>query len=215
MKRQTLFITVAVVLIAAFAIGSFVYLGQKADSARALANQELLMRAHAPTEGPRSAKVNIVEFLDPACGTCRDFYPFVHKLMAAHPGKIRLTVRYAPLHPNSDQVVKILEAARMQGKWQEALETLFATQAAWAPNHTPQPELAWQQLGGIGLDLERARQDANSPEIARRVTQDIADGKALNVKATPEFFVNGKPMPSFGYQQLTDLVNDALTVAYR
>jgi protein-disulfide isomerase len=215
MKRQSLFIAAAVVLIAAFAIGSFVYMGQKADSARALANQALLMRAHAPTEGPRAAKVNIVEFLDPACGTCREFYPFVHKLMAAHPDKIRLTVRYAPLHPNSDQVVKILEAARTQGKWKEALETLFATQAAWAPNHTPQPELAWRQVAGIGLDLERARQDANSPEIARRVTQDIADGKALNVKATPEFFVNGKPMPSFGYQQLTDLVNEALATAYR
>ena len=215
MKRQTLFITVAVALLAAFVAGALVYMGQKADSARALANQALLMRAHAPTEGPRAAKVNIVEFLDPACGTCRDFYPFVHKLMAAHPGKIRLTVRYAPLHPNSDQVVKILEAARLQGKWQEALETLFATQAAWAPNHTPQPELAWQQLGGIGLDLERARQDASAPEIAQRVAQDIDDGKALNVKATPEFFVNGKPMPSFGYQQLVDLVNDALAAAYR
>jgi protein-disulfide isomerase len=215
MKRQTLFITVAVVLVAAFVAGALVYLGQQADAQRAQANEALLVRSHAVVEGPRSAKVNIVEFLDPACGTCRDFYPLVHKLMAAHPGKIRLTVRYAPLHPNSDQVVTILEAARLQGKWNEALETLFATQAAWAPNHTPQPELAWQQLGGIGLDLERARQDAASAEIARRVAQDIEDGKALNVRATPEFFVNGRPLPSFGYQQLVDLVNDALTTAYR
>ncbi len=50
----------------------------------------------------------------------------------------------------------------------------------------------------------------NAPDIARNLAQDIADAKALNVTKTPEFFVNGKPMPSFGYEQLTALVNDAL-----
>lgn len=215
MKRKTLFVVVAALLVAAFVIGTIVVTGQKADSAKAQANLALLMRSHAVVEGPRLAKVNIVEFLDPACGTCRDFYPFVHRLMAAHPDRIRLTVRYAPLHPNSDQVVAILEAARIQGKWKEALEILFATQSNWAPNHRPQPELAWQQMASIGLDLERARADAASPEIARRIAQDITDGKALNVRATPEFFVNGRPMPSFGYDQLTKLVDEALAAEYR
>jgi len=36
----------------------------------------------------------------------------------------------------------------------------------------------------------------------------------LNVKATPEFFVNGKPLPSFGYDQLKSLVEDELAAAY-
>ncbi len=27
---------------------------------------------------------------------------------------------------------------------------------------------------------------------------------------TPEFFVNGRPLPSFGYEQLRKLVDDAL-----
>ena len=135
--------------------------------------------------------------------------------MADNPGRIRVTVRYAPFHNNSDYVVKVIEAARMQGKWQEALEALLAAQSGWAPNHSPQPDLVWRYLDGIGLDLERVRQDMNSPEIAKNLAQDIADAKALNVSQTPEFFVNGKPMPSFGYEQLTTLVNDALREAYR
>lgn len=53
-----------------------------------------------------------------------------------------------------------------------------------------------------------------APDIAQIVQQDIADAKALNVTQTPEFFVNGKPMPSFGYEQLTALVNNALASAY-
>jgi hypothetical protein len=38
---------------------------------------------------------------------------------------------------------------------------------------------------------------------------------ALKVTATPEYFVNGRPMPSFGEQQLQDLISEALQSAYR
>ncbi len=54
----------------------------------------------------------------------------------------------------------------------------------------------------------------NVPDITQVVQQDIADAKALKVTQTPEFFVNGKPMPSFGYEQLTALVNDAVASTY-
>jgi protein-disulfide isomerase len=214
MKRKPLFITAAVVLVAAFVVGAIVYQSQKADSAAAQARLALLVRDHAPTVGPPAARVHIVEFLDPACETCRSFYPFVKRILAANPGKIRVSVRYAPFHPNSDYVVKVLEATRKQGKYWEALEALLAAQPSWAPNHSPDPDLVWRHLDGLGLDLDRVRQDMNAPEIARTVAQDIADAKALNVTQTPEFFVNGQPMPSFGYEQLTALVNDALAKAY-
>jgi protein-disulfide isomerase len=36
-----------------------------------------LVRFHSPVFGPRSAPVTIVEFFDPACETCRAFYPIV------------------------------------------------------------------------------------------------------------------------------------------
>ncbi len=214
MNRKTVFITAAVVLVAAFIVGALVYQSRKADSAQALARQALLVRAYAPTEGPSDAKVNIVEFLDPACDTCRSFYPFVKRMMAAHPGKIRVTIRYAPFHNNSDYVVKVIEAARKQGKWQETLEALFAAQPNWAPNHSPQPDLVWTYIAGLGLDIDRVRRDMYAPDIAQNLAQDMADAKALNVTQTPEFFVNGKPMPSFGYEQLESLVNDALAAAY-
>lgn len=215
MKRKTLFVTAAVALVVAFIVGTLVYQSRKADSAQALARQVHLARDYAPVAGPAEAKVHIVEFLDPACETCRSFYPFVKRMIAANPGKVRVSVRYAPFHNNSDYVVKVLEAARKQGKYWEALETLLVKQSNWAPNHSPDPGLVWRQLEGLGLDLERVRQDMNAPDIARNLAQDIADAKALNVSKTPEFFVNGKPMPSFGYDQLTALVRDALTATYR
>jgi protein-disulfide isomerase len=110
-------------------------------------------------------------------------------------------------------VVKTLEAARKQGKYWQTLEALFASQPRWVENHTARPDLAWNQLDGLGLDMGRLKDDMNSPEIARLVEQDLADAKALNVTMTPEYFVNGKPLPSFGFEQLKSLVDDALASA--
>ena len=133
--------------------------------------------------------------------------------MAAHPGKIRVTVRYAPFHPGSDQVVKVLEAAHRQGQFRQALEALFASQPVWVLNHKAQVDLIWPLLNGLGLDMERLRADMNSPEVAQVVQQDLADANTLGVAMTPEFFVNGKPLPKFGYDDLKLLVEDAVAKA--
>lgn len=212
MKRQTLFIGAAAVLLLAFVAGLFVYKGAKEEEANRLAeaNRASLIRMHAPTLGRPDAPVVIVEFLDPACETCRAFYPRVKALMAAHPDRIRLVLRYAPFHNGSDKVVAILEAARKQDKFWPALEALLASQAKWAPHHTPQAALAMQQLDGLGLNMERMAFDVTSPEIEKLIAQDLEDARTLNVTKTPEFFVNGRPLPSFGFGQLTELVDEAL-----
>ena len=48
------------------------------------------------------------------------------------------------------------------------------------------------------------------PEIEALIAQDIADVKTLGVKATPEFFVNGKPLLKFGYKELQALIESEL-----
>lgn len=176
--------------------------------------REELARLHSPTLGDPNAKVHIVEFLDPACETCRAFYPFVKGLMEAHPGRIRLTVRYAPFHRGSDEVVKLLEAARRQGKYWPALEAILAAQPRWVVNHAARPELAWPVLEGLGLDPGRLKADMGSPEVAQIIRQDLQDAIRLGVDKTPEFFVNGRPMPRFGYEELKTLVERALRDSY-
>lgn len=176
--------------------------------------REELARLHSPTLGDPNAKVHIVEFFDPACGTCRDFYPFVKSLMEAHPGRIRLTVRYAPFHRGSDEVVKMLEAARRQGKYWPALEATLAAQPRWVVNHVARPELLWPALHGLGLDPARVRDDMASPQVAQIIRQDVADAIKLGVDKTPEFFVNGRPLPRFGYDELKTLVERALRESY-
>jgi len=215
--KKSLFISAAAILVLAFVAGVYFYSTSKTEQAGQLAqqNRAALVRDYSPVLGPADAKVEIVEFFDPACETCRRFYPFVKEILAAEPERVRLVLRYAPFHQNSDYVVALLEAARMQGKYWETLEALLESQDAWVVHHTVQPQQAWMQVQNLGLDLERLQHDMQSPEIAARIRQELADADTLKVMKTPEFFVNGKPLPSFGFEQLQALVQEELASAYR
>ena len=134
--------------------------------------------------------------------------------MADNPNRIRLSIRHVPFHQGSEDVVRFLEASRKQGKYWQTLETLLSTQAQWAPHHTAQPGLARQAIAGIGLNLEQLAADMHAPEVTQRIQQDIGDAAALNVTKTPEYFVNGRQMQSFGRQQLQNLVRETLQSVY-
>jgi protein-disulfide isomerase len=215
--KKTLFLSAAAILVLAFLAGIYFYSTSKTEQAGQLAqqNRAALVRDYSPVLGPADAKVEIVEFFDPACETCRRFYPYVKEILAAEPERVRLVLRYAPFHQNSDYVVALLEAARMQGKYWETLEALLESQDAWVVHHAVQPQQAWMQVQNLGLDLERLQHDMQSPEIAALIRQELADADTLKVMKTPEFFVNGKPLPSFGFEQLQALVQEELASAYR
>jgi protein-disulfide isomerase len=205
-----------VVLIFGFMYGSSYYKGQQAEKFGFMAqeNASTFVREHSQTLGSDDAKVYLVEFMDPACETCAAFSPFVKQMMDAYPGKIQLVLRYAPFHEGADYFVKILEAAKRQGKYWETLDVMYRTQPDWASHHNPQPQKIWQFLPKAGLDIARIKNDMNDSVIARLIEQDLADAKTLNVRKTPGFFVNGKPLQTFGYQQLQQLVQSEISANY-
>ena len=105
----------------------------------AAARTAALASEYSPSIGNPNAKVQIVEFLDPACGTCAMFYPMVKSWMEQVPGQIHLTVRHVAFHEGVDEAVKILEASRKQDKYWQTLEALLASQQQWVQNHTVMP----------------------------------------------------------------------------
>jgi len=216
MKKQNIVLISTICLVILFVFGSYLYKNQQAKKLDFMAreNASTFVRDYSLTLGSDDAKVYIVEFFDPACEACAAFYPIVKNLISYNSGKVKLVVRYAPFHAGSDYFVKILEAARKQGKYWETLEVMYKNQHSWASHHNPQPELIWQFLPEAGLNIEQIRNDMNDPEIAKHIEQDLADADTLNVRQTPEFFVNGKPLPSFGYDQLKELVEAEIQATY-
>jgi protein-disulfide isomerase len=213
-KKWTVLGTVVAVVMA-FIAGVAIFTSRSNQEVKqaAQANSDALFRPHSPVFGNPAAKVTIVEFFDPSCETCRAFYPIVKRMVNASFGQVRLVIRYAPLHQGSDTAVKILEAARQQGKYWEALERALAAQPQWAAHHRPQPEMIWDLIGDIGLDMGKARADANGPAIDQLLRQDVADMQTLKVDRTPGFFVNGTPLREFGEAQLKALVEQELRKA--
>lgn len=211
-----MFAVVGAILVLAFLMAAMIYRNHQANSPAASVGQfqAIAERAGAATKGPDNAKVTIVEFFDPACETCRDFLPMVTSLINKYPGKVRVMLRYAPLHPGSDQVVKMLEAAHLQGKFWPALELLFDTQNRWTANHTSQPMRAINILNSLDLDQDLLASDMNSEKVNQTIMKDIQDSQAMGVRATPEFFVNGNPLPSWGFQQLSELVDKTVAEVY-
>ncbi|MEN8257475.1 MAG: thioredoxin domain-containing protein [Thermodesulfobacteriota bacterium] len=204
-------------LICAFIFGSSYYKKQQAEKLGFMAqeNAELFIRDHSQVLGSKEAKVYLVEFMDPACETCAAFSPFVKHMMKTNPGKIKLVLRYAPFHQGADYFVKILEASKKQGKYWQTLEVMFKSQSYWASHHNPQPQKIWQFLPAAGLNMEKLKIDMTDPGIDRIIAQDMADAKALNVRKTPGFFVNGKPLQEFGYQQLQQLIESEISETYK
>jgi protein-disulfide isomerase len=206
-KKITVSVLVAVVL-SFFAFGMYSYQQRVNNSQQDKASQaaQRLVRMHSPVLGPVNAPVTIVEFFDPACETCREFYPIVKGLLKKYPNDVRLVVRYAPFHRNSDLVVKMLEASKVQGKYWEVLDAVLADQPQWASHGEPNLYVAYQSAVRVGVDLNKALFDAQSPAVAAALKQDVEDLTALEVTKTPTFFVNGRSLPSFGAAQLESLV---------
>ena len=216
MNRRTLVLAIGGLVIAAFVGGAYLHsrnTQQRVAPAVSTSQSGALVRPHSPIIGNKDAPVTLVEFFDPACETCRAMYPIVKKIMAEHGAQLKLVLRYAPFHKGSDEAVRILEMARKQGVYVPVLEAMLEAQPDWADHHRPDIAKAWAAAALAGLDVAAARNGMLAPDITSVLEQDMADIRAIGVRQTPTFFVNGKPLPSFGVRQLQDLVGSEVATA--
>jgi protein-disulfide isomerase len=131
----------------------------------------------------------------------------VKQILAAFPHETRLVIRYTPFHREASvEAVRILEAARAQRKFEPVLDALLDGQRAWTGQRTNASLRAWAIAQSVGLDVEQARQYIASGSVDALLAQDVVDLKAIGVRATPTFFVNGKPLSSTDPDQLFELV---------
>ena len=204
--------TIGFVLLIVGVALSAAYMGMRSESPESGSDgrQAALASEHAPMLGNPAAPVHIVEFLDPACGTCALFFPMVKEWLNEAPDKLRLSVRHVAFHTGADYAVRVLEASRNQDRYWETLEALLMSQRQWVSNHVVQPDQVLPAIAAVGLNTDRLMADMNSAEVTARIEQDKNDAILLKVSATPEYFVNGRSLPSFGQQQLLDLVREEL-----
>ena len=213
MQNKKVVISTLIVLILLFLGGGYFYKDnqEKQLSLNTKQNYSALVRESSFILGNKNAKVELVEFFDPACETCAQMYPITKDIMKKNEGNIKLVLRYAPFHKGSVDVVRMLEATKEQGKFLEILELLFVTQKFWTVNHVVDLDKVWGVLVTSKLlDMDKLVEDMKDPKIIEIVKQDIADAKTLKANKTPAYYVNGKPLQVFGVENLIDLINSEL-----
>lgn len=209
---------ILLIVIAGAFIGAKFYRGSIQDDRKPSTPNSTLVREDSPTLGPADAKVTLVEFLDPECETCAAFSPVVKQILKDYDGKIRLVIRYMPLHPNSLRAATFLEAAGEQGKYWQAQEILFRKQSEWGTRHGPPtaapapdvPGLIEKYAQEIGLDIEKLNAANKENRYGAKLERDKADGQSLGVRQTPSFFVNGRKLARFGESDLRALIEDEM-----
>src|SRR3546814_4480280 len=119
-------------------------------------------------------------------------------------------MRSRPLQPGSAEAIVILEAARGQGKLEPVTAALLEGQPDW---HDGKMDGAWAAAEKAGLNVAKARAMPTADAMAW-MEQDIADARAVGVRGTPTFFVNGamlvQPSPEQVEAEVQAVVSSAV-----
>ena len=154
---------------------------------------EHLVRSDSHIAGNLQAPLTVVEFGDFECPACGLSEEAARQVRAKYGDRIRYVFRQFPLgkiHPQAEKAAEASECAGEQGKFWEAVEKLYAEQGDLSEDALK------RYAAELGLNQNRFNQCLASGETAWRVNQDLADGRALGVRATPTFFIGQKRIES-------------------
>lgn len=138
-----------------------------------------------------SAEVVLVKFSDYQCPACKYYAEFVERAKEEYGDKLKVVYKHFPLsmHPYAELAARAAEAAKVQGKYEEMHEMLFAGQEQWSRGNAEAIFLGYAR--SLGLDMEQFSKDLNSAAMQRIVVADKREGRQLGVNSTPTIFING------------------------
>ena len=127
----------------------------------------------------------LVEFLDFACGYCRQSEADVRQVIAANPD-LKVVIRQLPiLTPESAEAAKWALAAANQGKYANFHRAMYA-------NGRPDKAGIEAAARAAGLDMARAASDAASPEAKAEIDRNLDFARQLGFSGTPSWETGGR-----------------------
>ncbi len=167
-----------------------------------------LVRPDTHFYGDPHAAVTVVEFGDFVCPACRSAEASSREIRQKFGNRIRFAFRQFPLkaiHAESEKAAEASECAGQQGKFWQAVDMLYAHQ-----DDLSMPALS-RYASEMGLNSRKFVECLQKGEMAPRVAQDLKDGQALGVHATPTFFIDGRPIVGpIQYPQFAQLIENEL-----
>jgi protein-disulfide isomerase len=141
----------------------------------------------AMARGATGAPVTIVEFSDYQCPHCQRVQASLAQVMHEYDGQVRLVVKDFPLasHRLARPAHEAARCAARAGQFWPYREILFEAQPRFERDDLLRYALQ------LGLDRQPFARCLDERAAAAAVEADVSQGRALGVRSTPTFFVNG------------------------
>jgi protein-disulfide isomerase len=175
-----------------------------------------LKSANAPSFGPASAPVTVVEFGDFECPNCREEAKTLRdNIPTQFPSQVHVFFKDFPL----EQIHPWAKTAAIVGRclYRQNLGA-FWKYHDWIYDH--QAEITYDNLKTQVTDFAKTLPDVDSVELGRcidtkateaEVDASIAEGHSLHVDATPTVFVNGRRLVgNYPWQNLNQIIEGEL-----
>ena len=145
------------------------------------------------SKGKIDAPLWITEYMDYQCQTCALAYPLLESYLKDHPGRIYLQVKSYPVvgHQHGEIAAVYAECAARQRAFWPYHETVLMRQSEWVSADDPTP-LFRQYANEAAMDLAELDRCASDPSTLSAVRTEAAAARALGVRGTPSFFIDGK-----------------------
>ncbi|MDX2023981.1 MAG: thioredoxin domain-containing protein [Deltaproteobacteria bacterium] len=142
----------------------------------------------SPVEGAKEPKVTIVSFSDFQCPFCSRVLATLKQIEDNYKNDVAFSFKHLPLdfHQNATPAAQAAEAARLQGKFWEMHDKLFANQQALSVDDFD------KYAKELGLNMVKFKKDYDSKEVKDRIERDKAAAAKFGARGTPSFFINGR-----------------------
>jgi NhaA family Na+:H+ antiporter len=144
-------------------------------------------RDHVRGGGGEDA-ILVVSYGDFLCPYCRRLISVLARLREALGDRLVYVFRHFPnerAYPGAELAALAVEAAARQGQFWQMHDRVYGHE----PPITERMLLDF--AGELGLDMDRFTTDMKGDEVRKSVEEDLEEGRANGVTATPTFFVDG------------------------
>ena len=144
----------------------------------------------------------LFEFSDYNCGYCRMSLQHVQELIARDP-ELRVVIKEWPIFEGSDVAARMALAAAKQGKYAAFHDALYKKEVA--------DSQTVDQVGkAIGLDMERARRDAQGQDVTMELMRTAALAQDLGFTGTPAWITGNRILQGAqGTERLAQAIEDS------
>jgi len=151
-------------------------------------------RVFSRSVGPADAPIQIVEYSNFACPSCRHAQPMVKALLRKYEGRVLYTFQHFPWVNDSKSIHAhaAAQCAAAQGKFWPMHDWLFESQGVWRSPMRQGNEVFLEEAAALGLDPAAFGTCMEATETFQQIQNEWLQGQALGVVHTPTLFIQDR-----------------------